>query len=138
MLSEQLRIALKALIREMRRDADIYDSGISLLQGMLLATVGKHTGISVGDLARMQNVRSPTISGQIKILATAGLLERSTPQVRDRRRSGLQLTQSGHELLHRVRTQHRDWLSQRIARLTPEQMDALDAAIEPLEIISRS
>jgi DNA-binding MarR family transcriptional regulator len=137
MLSKQLRTALQLLIREMRRDTDTQDRRLSLVQMMLLTTIDEHPGSGVGDLARMQNVRSPTISRQIKVLEAAGLLDRGAPQAHDRRRTGVQLTQAGHECLRKLHASRLDWLSQRIVRLTREQIDALAAAIEPLEIISR-
>lgn len=135
LLSEQLRAALKLMVREMRRDAEKHESGLSLMQAFLLTAIDEHPGIGVADLARMQNVRSPTISGQIKALEAAGFLERSAPAPHDRRRSGIELTAGGRERLYLLRTQRLGWLSQRIARLTPEQMEALAAAIEPLNII---
>ena len=126
-LSEQLRTALKLMLREMRRDVDHNASGLSLMQTMLLAMVAEHPDIGVAELARNQQVRSPTMSAQVKALAAAGLLARGAPDPGDRRRSGLRL--------HHAR--HMDWLTARIARLTPAQMDALAGAIEPLTLIAK-
>jgi DNA-binding MarR family transcriptional regulator len=137
-LSEQLRNALKLLMREMRRDVDHQASGLSLMQTMLLATVAEHPGIGVAELARSQQVRSPTMSAQVKALEAAGLLERGAPDPDDRRRSGLRLSAAGRERIEQHRARHMDWLTQRIARLTPAQMDALAAAIEPLTLIAKS
>ncbi len=134
-LSEDLRAAFKLVIREMRRDADRQDAGLSLIQTMLMAAIDEHPSIGVAELARMQQVRSPTISGQIKTLEAAGLVERTAPSQEDGRRSGLRLTRSGRTTLGKLRAQRLDWLAQRIARLSPAQMDALAAAIEPLTLI---
>lgn len=136
-VSEDLRNAFKLLMREMRRDADHLDSGLSMLQAMLLASVGEHPGVGVAELARMQQVRTPTMSAQVKTLETAGLLVRDAPDAHDRRRSGLQLSGAGQARLDALRNQRLDWLSQRIARLDPAQLDALAAAIVPLNLIAQ-
>ena len=135
-LAEDLRTAFKLVVREMRRDAERQDTGLSLIQMMLVAAIDENPGIGVADLARMQQVRSPTISGQIKTLEAAGLVERA-PEQEDRRRSGLRLTRAGHAALRKLRTQRLDWLAQRIGRLSPAQLDALAAAIEPLTLIGK-
>ena len=136
-LSEDLRSALKGLMRAMRRDAERQDSGLSLLQTMLLHSVAEHPGIGVAELARMQQVRNPTMSAQVKALELAGLLARAAPDPQDRRRSGLQLTREGQARLDQMHAQRMDWLSQRVARLSPDQLRQLAAAIEPLTIIAQ-
>lgn len=136
-LSEQLRDTLKLLVRELRRDAAGDASGLSMMQMYLLWKLEEHPGIGVAELARLQNVRGPTMSGQVKALEEAGLVERSAPLPEDRRRSGLQVSAAGAAQLRRIRAERLDWLSQRVARLDPAQLDALEAAIEPLAIVAR-
>jgi len=134
-LSEDLRTALKGIVRQMRRDTERQEQGMSLMQAMLLHTIHEHPGIGVAELARMQQVRSPTMSGQVKALETAGLVERAA-QEQDWRRSGLHVSPAGHTALRRLRDRRHDWLSQRIARLTPDQMSALAGAIDALNFLA--
>jgi DNA-binding MarR family transcriptional regulator len=134
-LSEDLRTALKGIVRQMRRDTDRQEQGLSLMQAMLLHLIHEHPGIGVAELARMQQVRSPTMSGQVKALEAAGLVERAA-QEHDRRRSGLHVSPAGHAALRRLRDRRHDWLSQRIARLSPEQMTALAGAIDALNFLA--
>jgi DNA-binding MarR family transcriptional regulator len=134
-LSEDLRTALKGIVRQMRRDTERQERGLSLLQTMLLHLIHEHPGIGVAELARMQQVRSPTMSGQVKALETAGLVTRA-PLVDDRRRSGLHVSQVGHAALRQLRDQRHDWLAQRIARLSPDQMEALAGAVDVLNILA--
>jgi DNA-binding MarR family transcriptional regulator len=136
-LSEDLRTAFKLLMREVRRDAERQDTGLSMLQTMLLGSIGDHPGIGVAELARMQQVRSPTMSAQVKALASAGLVSRAAPDPADRRRAGLTLTPAGEERVQALRNHRIDWLAQRVARLSPVQMDALAAAIEPLNLLAK-
>lgn len=134
-LSEDLRGALKGLVRQMRRDTERQEQGLSLMQTMLLHLIHEHPGIGVAELARMQQVRSPTMSSQVKALEAAGLVTRA-PSAQDRRRSGLHVSQVGHAALRQLRDQRHDWLSQRIARLSPDQMEALAGAIDVLNILA--
>ncbi|MCS0581462.1 MarR family transcriptional regulator [Massilia pinisoli] len=134
-LSEALRTALKGLVRQMRRDTERQEQGLSLMQSLLLHQIHEHPGIGVADLARMQQVRSPTMSGQVKALEEAGLVERA-PHADDRRRSGLRVSPAGLQALQQLRDRRHDWLSQRIARLSRAQLDALAGAIDALNILA--
>lgn len=134
-LSEALRTALKGLVRQMRRDTERQEQGLSLMQSLLLHQIHEHPGIGVAELARMQQVRSPTMSGQVKALEEAGLVERA-PHAEDRRRSGLRVSPAGRKALQQLRDRRHDWLSQRIARLSPAQLDALAGAIDALNILA--
>lgn len=136
-VSEELRLVLKRLVREMRRDVSENSGELPLVQYMLLSIIQEQPGIGVAELARMENVRAATMSGHIKALEAAGLVERSAPDPQDRRRSGLQASSAGHACLEALRQQRRDWMMQRLARLAPEQLAALEAAIEPLNAISQ-
>jgi DNA-binding MarR family transcriptional regulator len=135
-LSEDLRTAHKGIVRQMRRDTERQEQGLSLMQAMLLHVIHEHPGIGVAELARMQQVRSPTMSGQVKALEAAGLVERAAPMAHDRRRSGLHVSPAGHKALRQLRDRRHDWLSQRIARLTPGQMEALAGAIDALNFLA--
>jgi DNA-binding MarR family transcriptional regulator len=136
-LAEDLRDALKLLMREIRRDVDRHTSGLSLTQAMLLGAVSHQPGIGVAELARMKDVRTPTMSAQVKALEEAGLLQRGAPDPEDRRRSGLRLTAAGQAVTNEMHAQRLDWLVQRVNRLDAAQMAALAAAIEPLKLIAR-
>lgn len=131
-LSDELRVAFKRLMRSMQREGGELAPNVSMMQYMLLALVQEQPGIGVAALARLQNVRGPTVSAQIKALEQAGLVERSAPDPLDRRRSGLQLSVGGLRTLDTLRARRRDALARRIARLSPEQTDALAAAMQPL------
>ncbi|CAH0141424.1 putative HTH-type transcriptional regulator Rv0880 [Massilia sp. Bi118] len=136
-VAEDLRDAIKLLMREIRRDAERHTSGLSLMQAMLLGAVGHQPGIGVAELARMKQVRTPTMSAQVKALEEAGLLARAAPDPEDRRRSGLRLTEAGQAMHNQLHAQRLDWLVQRVGRLDDAQLDALAAAIEPLKLIAR-
>ena len=135
-LANELRTALKMLMREMRRDAGIIEHEIPLAQFILMVTLAEHPGAGVAELARMEKVSGPTISAHVKAMEAAGLVERCGVDPTDRRRSGLRLSQAGERKIQELREQRRDWMARRIARLSPEAMAALSAAIGPLKEIA--
>src|SRR5450830_2052956 len=98
-LSDELRLAFKGLLRSMQREGGDMASNVSLMQYMLLGLIHEQPGIGVAALARVQNVRGPTVSAQVKSLEEAGLVERSAPDPQDRRRSGLQVSAQGLAIL---------------------------------------
>ncbi|GAB2876121.1 MarR family transcriptional regulator [Pseudoduganella ginsengisoli] len=136
-LSDSLRMVLKQLVRELRRESTEADQGLAPMQAMLMVIIQEQPGIGVAELARLENVRGATMSGHVKALEAAGMVERSAPDPQDRRRSGLQLTERGVQAIKALRDRRRDWMARRIARLTPQQLDALAAAIGPLNEIAK-
>jgi DNA-binding MarR family transcriptional regulator len=48
------------------------------------------------------------------------------------RRVGLTLTPAGHKVLRSVKSRRTAWLSSRLGELDPDEVEAIDAAIEPL------
>lgn len=134
-MSEELRQVLKRLVRELRRDASEHGGDIPLVQYMLLSVIQEQPGIGVAELARLENVRAATMSVHVKSMEEAGLVERGAPDPQDRRRSGVLVTALGAERLEALRETRRDWMARRISRLTPAQLAALEAAIEPLNEI---
>ena len=133
MLAEQLRPALHRLYRQLRRDGE--DLGISLLHKLLLVAILDHPGIGVGELAQMERLRSPTISGHIKSMAAAGWVKRTTAASGDKRRVGLEVTPAGHAMLETMRKRRTDNLAQALARLSPESREAIRHAITALNEI---
>jgi DNA-binding MarR family transcriptional regulator len=64
-------------------------------------------------------------------LVKAGLVERTRDEG-DRRRVGLELTEEGARVLKRVRARRTSWLAERLRGLEPDEVRAVEAAIEPL------
>jgi DNA-binding MarR family transcriptional regulator len=73
----------------------------------------------------------PGMSKFIARLEEGGLVQRA-PVEGDQRRVGLSLTAAGHKVLRSVKSKRTAWLSARLGQLQPGELEAIDAAIEPL------
>lgn len=134
-LSEDLRLALQRVFRRIKQESDDSDSGLTLIQNMLLASVVETPGIGVAELARREKLRGPTMSGHIKALENAGLVSRAAPNPEDRRRVGLLATELGQQVLAEMRGRRRDWLARKLAQLPDDGLQALRQAVHYLNEI---
>jgi DNA-binding MarR family transcriptional regulator len=136
-LAEVLRPTLHRLHRQLRRNSGDPHSTISPLQNLLLAAIIEQPGVGVSELARMEKLRGPTISGHIKAMVAAGLVARQLPDAEDRRRVGLLVTPKGRASLESSRRRKRDWLATRLASLSPAARQAIRRAIAALNEIGQ-
>lgn len=134
-LADDLRMALHHVFRRIRQEGDSDPHGLSLQHKLLLSIISQTPGIGVAELARMEKLRGPTMSGHVKALENAGLVRRDTPNPEDRRRVGLLLTEQGAAVIDDIRSRRRDWLARRLAQLPPEGAQALRDAIQYLNEI---
>jgi DNA-binding MarR family transcriptional regulator len=128
-VANRLRPALLRLARELRRES--HALGVTGGQVSLLIQIHKHRGIGVRDLAALERISPASMSGYVDRLERAGLVKR-TPDAKDRRRHGLSLTEEGERVLRSVKSRRTAWLAARLQHLSPAELAALDAAVEPL------
>jgi DNA-binding MarR family transcriptional regulator len=128
-LADALRPSLLRISRRLRQEAR--KAGLSVLDALILGAVKKNPGVGVSALAEAEQTSKPTMSAHIMRLTAGGLLQRSE-DAEDRRRSGLAVTAAGAKKLEVIRQQRNDWLAARLAKLTPQERDALAAAVGPL------
>src|SRR5512133_677207 len=129
-LANRLRPVLLKLNRELRRE--IHSLGVTGGQVALLVQIKARPGIGMRELAAVERMSVPGMSKFIARLEEAGLVQRA-PVAGDQRRVGLSLTAAGHKVLRSVKSKRTAWLSARLGQLDPEQLEAVDAAIEPLQ-----
>ncbi|OLD99192.1 MAG: hypothetical protein AUG91_07355 [Actinobacteria bacterium 13_1_20CM_4_69_9] len=128
-LANQLRPVLLKLNRELRRE--IHSLGVTGGQVGLLVQIKARPGIGMRELASVERMSVPGMSKFIARLEEAGLVQRA-PVEGDQRRVGLSLTHAGDKVLRSVKSKRTAWLAARLRHLEPEQLEAIDAAIEPL------
>jgi DNA-binding MarR family transcriptional regulator len=130
-LADRLRPLLLQLSRQLRREA--LKSGLSALDSQILMALKQMPEIGVSELAQAEQMSRPTMSVHVKRLEAAGWIERrSSGEADDRRRVRLALSEEGKRMLAAVRRSRTDWLVNRLAQMTAEELDALDAGIGPL------
>jgi DNA-binding MarR family transcriptional regulator len=128
-LAHRLRPVLLKLARELRRE--VHALGVTGGQVALLIQIRKHAGIGARELAELERISPAAMSGYIARLQKAGLVTR-VPDEADRRRQVLALTPEAERVLRSVRSRRTAWLAERLDRLAPEELAAIDAALEPL------
>jgi len=129
-VAADLRPVLLRLARELRRETE--QLGITTRQATLLWLVKRSPGLSLAELAAEEGISPPALSGHVDRLERAGLIER-VRSTEDRRRVGLRLTDEGSRLLRRVRARRTTWLTDRLGRLEPRELAAIESATPALE-----
>ena len=128
-VANRLRPVLLRLNRELRRE--LAALGVTAGQTTLLWLIHRSPGVGVRELAAREGMSAPGMSGHVDRLESAGLVRR-VPSTADRRRVGLELTQEGVRVLRAVRRRRTAWLARRLERLGPDDLAAVERAIEPL------
>jgi DNA-binding MarR family transcriptional regulator len=127
-VANRLRPVLLQLNRELRRE--IHSLGVTGGQVSLLVQMQKQPGIGIRELAQLERMSAPGMSKYVSRLEASGLVERT--ELPDRRRVGLRLTDEGERVLRSVKKRRTAWLASRLRGLTGKELEAVDAAIEPL------
>ena len=128
-VANRLRPVLLKLNRELRRE--IHSLGVTGGQVSLLVQIKYRPGIGMRELASVERMSVPGMSKFIARLEQAGLVQRAAVEG-DQRRVGLSLTPAGDKVLRSVKSRRTAWLSSRLRQLDPAEVEAIDAAIEPL------
>ena len=128
-LANRLRPVLLQLNRQLRRE--IHSLGVTGGQVSLLVQIKYRPGIGIRELAALERMSVPGMSKFISRLEEAGLVQRA-PVEGDQCRVGLTLTPAGQKVLRSVKSKRTAWLAARLRDLDPEELEAIDAAIEPL------
>jgi DNA-binding MarR family transcriptional regulator len=128
-LANRLRPALLQINRYLRREA--HAEGITGGQASLLAQIRMNPDLGVRELAAREGVSAPAMTRYLDRLEKAGLVVR-TRSLEDARRIKLALTPKGVRALRSVRSRRTAWLAERLQRLSPAELAAVDRALEPL------
>ena len=128
-LASQLRIGVTRLARRLRLEGD---ASVTPTLLVALATIERHGPMTAGELAAHEQVRKPTVTRLIGALLERGMIER-TPDPLDGRVTWVQLSPEGRRFLQRVRRRKDEYLSGRLRRLTPGELDTLERASTLLE-----
>lgn len=129
-LSAALRPSLLRLTRVIRNQR--VDVSVTLTHLSAMATLQKKGPMSAGELAACERVQPPSMTKVLSGLEAKGLVRRDAHPT-DRRQAIIMLTDDGVRLLESERRQRDAWLSQRLARLTPDERALLHDVIPVLD-----
>jgi DNA-binding MarR family transcriptional regulator len=130
LVADEVRPVLLRLARELRKETE--QLGVTARQATLLWLVKRSPGLSLAELAAEEGISPPALSGYVDRLERAGLLER-VRSTEDRRRVGLRLTDEGAKVMRRIRARRTTWLAERLGRLEPAELEAIQAAVPALQ-----
>ena len=125
----RLRLAIVRLARRQRQQSG---TGLTSSLQSALAVIDVHGPLTLGALAAMEQVSPPTTTRLVAKLEEMGLVTRS-PGADDGRVTMVAATEEGSRQLADSRERRDAWLRARLAELPADDVDALIAAVEPLE-----
>lgn len=129
-VANRLRPVVIRIYRRLRHE--LRDLNITNAQVSLLAAIRHAPGIGLTELAARQDITTAAMSTLVDRLEDAGFIERLRSESGDRRRVGVRLTPAGEDLLDTVRSRRTAWLATHLAALSPDDLAAIDAAVDPL------
>jgi DNA-binding MarR family transcriptional regulator len=128
-VANRLRPVLLQLGRGLRKEA--HELGITGGQAALLGAIKGHPELGVRELAAREGISAPAMSRYLDRLESAGYLNRERDPA-DGRRIRLVLTPRGISINRSLRLRRTAWLAARVSSLSQEELEVIDAAIEPL------
>lgn len=120
----ELQVAVMRLARKLRTNTT---SGLTPTQLSALGVVFREGPLTLGQLAKTEHVRAPSISRTVDLLVTAGLVERRV-NPEDARAVLVAITPAGRDLVQSIRNARRTWLAAQWAELTDEERAGLAQA----------
>jgi DNA-binding MarR family transcriptional regulator len=130
----RLRLTIARLARRLRQEAG---TGLSPSQHSALITIALHGPLTLGHLARIEQVAPPTITRIAVKLEEDGLVIRTVDPT-DRRISRVAVTREGERRLEHGRSRRNAWLAQRLRTFPPAERRRLVAALDVLEALAAS
>jgi DNA-binding MarR family transcriptional regulator len=125
----RLRVALARLTRRLRKHEM---AGLTPTQLAALATIERSGPMRLGDVAAAEGIAPSTLTRLVTALEENAYVRR-LPDPSDARASTLAITQRGHDMLERIRSETTQVLAESLRQLTPAQRGALAAALPVLE-----
>jgi DNA-binding MarR family transcriptional regulator len=130
----RLRVAVLRLSRRLRKH-DL--AGLTPSQLSTLSSVGSCGPVRLGDLAAAERIAPSTLTRLVNVLEERGYLLRE-PAPGDARAFLVTVTDSGRDVLERIRAEATNLLTDILTMLPADQLQALEAALPALEQLAGS
>jgi DNA-binding MarR family transcriptional regulator len=134
-LASRMRAVVGRLGRGLRQTRA--GTGLSPSQYAVLATVSNQRRLRLSELGSIEGLNPTLLSRIVGRLEESGLVTREQDAT-DRRIAHVAVTEQGRELHARIRGERNDVLAMALARLTPDELDALDNAMPVLESLAQT
>jgi DNA-binding MarR family transcriptional regulator len=134
-LASSLRLSVMRLARRLRLEKS--SDALTMNQLATLGTLNRCGEMTVGELARIERVKPPSMTRTVNSLAEAGLVTRR-PHPTDGRQVVVDITPAARQVLDEDRRRRDAWLAQRLAALAPEQRARLRDVAPLLEELASS
>lgn len=134
-VADRLHTATIHILRRLRREDDATSLPAPLLSALSVLVFGGP--LTLGELARAEQVRPPTVTRVVGRLVAAGLARRTRDRA-DRRVIRLSATAKGRRILMAGRARRVSRLAGVIRRLKPGELAALSRALDIIDASIRS
>ncbi len=132
-LASELRLVLGQLMRRLRAE-----HRFSLSQGAVLGRLDREGSLSIGDLAVAERVRPQSMTQTVSDLESEGLIARRADP-KDGRRTLVELTEQGLQILEEDRRKRVGWLARAVSEdLSAQEQQVLSEALELLRRLSEN
>jgi DNA-binding MarR family transcriptional regulator len=126
-LADQLHSAAIHLLRQLRKEDDT--SGLSAPRLSALSVVVFGGPLTLGELARAEQVKPPTMTRIVTGLEKDGLVRRKG-DTRDRRLTHIEATSKGHRVLAAGRARRVEKLASAVGRLDRKELAELRRGVQ--------
>jgi len=134
-LADQLHSAAIHLLRQLRKEDDA--SGLSAPRLSALSVVVFGGPLTLGELARAEQVKPPTMTRIVTGLEKEGLVKRKG-DLRDRRLTHIEATSKGHKVLTAGRARRVKKLANAVSRLEKTELAELRRGVQLLRDVVAS
>jgi DNA-binding MarR family transcriptional regulator len=124
----RLRLGLLRVARRIRQDAD---TGLTPSQQSTIVQLDRFGPMNLGELARRESVRPPSLTRTIQALEAAGMVSREGEE--GSRRVRVDLTDAGRLAALEIHARRDAWLTERMAALSEDELEILRSAAPVLE-----
>ena len=131
-MASRLRLATARLARRLRQQSG---TGLSPSQYSALVSIDLNGPLTLGRLAKIEQVAPPTITRVAAKLEDDGLVAREI-DASDRRIVRVQVTAEGHRRLDHSRQRRNVWLARRLDGFDEGQLADVAAALRVLEVLA--
>lgn len=125
----RLAQALRELVSVVSRETASHR--LSRTAAGTLSALDRRGPSRISDLTRLEAVGQPAMTGLVQRLEASGLVSR-TSDPSDRRATLVAVTDAGRDALAERRRQQDAIVAARVSRLPPDQLAALDAAVDAI------